>query len=296
MAIATQILDKKISPFPFKTEFRPRDITFWQDIPPASVPKPLPTMYDLPSENPEEPGVPDQFHDFQADLLSESYHLNDYSAEQILTAADLNLYFDSKNPQWYKRPDWYAVVGVPNLYHGQDLRSSYVVWDEGVAPFIVVELLSPSTEAEDLGRTKENSGEPPPKWKVYEQILKIPYYILFDKRTDKLQGFRLINGKYQPLDLVKERLWIPELKVGLGLWQGIYQGSKRQWLRWYDATGHWIPTPLEHEQQAKEQERFAKEQERRAKEQERFAKEQERRAKERLAAKLRELGIDPDTI
>jgi hypothetical protein len=29
----------------------------------------LPTMYDLPSENAEEMGLPDEFHDFQPDLL-----------------------------------------------------------------------------------------------------------------------------------------------------------------------------------------------------------------------------------
>jgi hypothetical protein len=32
----------------------------------------LPTMYDLPSENPEEPGLPDEFHDFQPQLLRET--------------------------------------------------------------------------------------------------------------------------------------------------------------------------------------------------------------------------------
>ena len=29
----------------------------------------LPTMYDLPSENPEDPGLPDDFHPLQAFLL-----------------------------------------------------------------------------------------------------------------------------------------------------------------------------------------------------------------------------------
>ncbi len=32
----------------------------------------LPTMYDLPSENAEEMGLPDEFHDFQPDLLRET--------------------------------------------------------------------------------------------------------------------------------------------------------------------------------------------------------------------------------
>ncbi len=28
-------------------------------------------MYDLPSENPEESGLPDEFHDWQGDILGE---------------------------------------------------------------------------------------------------------------------------------------------------------------------------------------------------------------------------------
>jgi len=46
-------------------------------------------------------------------------------------ASDLNLYYDPLNTGWYKRPDWFAVVGVSRLYQGQDLRLSYVLWQEG---------------------------------------------------------------------------------------------------------------------------------------------------------------------
>ncbi|MBE9205653.1 hypothetical protein IQ244_03830 [Nostoc sp. LEGE 06077] len=53
-----------------------------------------------------------------------------------------------------------------------------------------------------------------------------------------------------------------------GLWQGTYQGIERLWLRWYDANGNRIPTPVEQESQKAEG----------------------------LAAKLRELGIDPNQI
>jgi hypothetical protein len=60
-----------------------------------------------------------------------------------------------------------------------------------------------------------------------------------------------------------------------------------------------VPTPQEAElqqRQAKEQALLEKEQERQGKEQALLEKEQERQAKERLAAKLRELGINPQTI
>ncbi|MEQ8467250.1 MAG: hypothetical protein RIC07_27245, partial [Coleofasciculus sp. E1-EBD-02] len=36
-----------------------------QTDPPLSPRQTLPTMYDLPSDNPEEPGLPDEFHFLQ---------------------------------------------------------------------------------------------------------------------------------------------------------------------------------------------------------------------------------------
>ena len=39
-------------------------------------------------------------------------------------------------------------------------------WQEGTAPYLVVELLSPGTEHEDLGHTDRKQDEPPTKWKV----------------------------------------------------------------------------------------------------------------------------------
>ena len=60
-----------------------------------------------------------------------------------------------------------AVLGVSRLYEQQDLRLSYVVWQEGVKPFIMVELLSPGTEKE-LGQTLRDVEQLPTKWQVCE--------------------------------------------------------------------------------------------------------------------------------
>jgi hypothetical protein len=65
-----------------------------------------------------------------------------YAPEQVFTASDLNLYYDPRHTNWYKRPDWFAVVGVSRLYEERDLRLSYVMWQEGVRPLVAVELLS----------------------------------------------------------------------------------------------------------------------------------------------------------
>lgn len=251
--------------------------------PPLSPRETLPTMYDLPSEDPEELGLPDEFHNLQPQLLSATLRLRNYSRDYIFTGTDLNLYYDVRHPQWYKRPDWFLVVGVSRLYDEIDLRSSYVIWQEGVDPFVVVELLSPGTEKEDLGEYAElverggslsvnpepgritdtdievgndqKIKNPPRKWEVYEQILRVPYYVVFSRYTNRLRFFQLTGGHYQEQVLNSDhpRIWISEFELGLGLWQGEFEGVTRQWLRWYDNQGNWIPTDAERATQAEAQ-------------------------------------------
>lgn len=243
----------------------------------------LPTMYDLPSEDLEESGLPDEFHDLQPQLLSATLRLSNVASNQIFTGTDLNLYYDINHPLWHKRPDWFVGVGVPRLYDGRDLRLSYVLWQEEVSPTVIVELLSPGTEKEDLGQTESLDGEPPTKWEVYERILQVPYYVLYDRYSDTLRGYQLHEGRYQPIPIETNCIiWVPEFNLGLSLWQGEYQGITRQWLRWIDHSENWIPSPLEQSEQQRQQ------------------IEQQRQQLEakaaRLAEKLRELGIDPDDI
>ena len=264
------------------------------DLPQTDPPRPpretLPTMYDLPSEDPEEPGLPDTFHYQQPSLLQETFRPPDYPPERFFAAGDLNLYFDVHHPLWHKRPDWFVVLDVPNLYEERDLRLSYVVWQEGVMPFAVVELLSPGTEKEDLGRSLRAVDTPPGKWEVYEQILRVPYYLVYSRYTGEFQAFGLQAARYRPLPLEAGRLWLPEIRLGIGPWEGRYRDVEYRWLRWYDADGQWIPTDAE--RQAAEFQRA--EQESQRAEQERQRAEQEKRRAERLAERLRSMGIDPD--
>lgn len=270
-----------------------------QTDPPRSPQETLPTMYDLPSEDPEELGLPDEFHLWQAELLSQTFCPPTYAVERVFVSSDLNLYYDPQNTGWYKRPDWFAVVGVSRLYQGQDLRLSYVLWQEGVRPVVVIELLSPGTEDEDLGRG-EPQGKQPGKWQVYEQILGVPYYVTFNRYNDELRTFQLVGNRYQAIKSLAGRLWIPELELGIALWQGEYRGALRQWLRWYDAKGNWIPTEAGRERQQKEQAQQQVKQERQQRElaeQQREVAEQQREVAERraemLAQRLRELGLEP---
>jgi Uma2 family endonuclease len=210
--------------------------------PPAET---LPTMYDLPSENPEEFGLPDEFHDFQPKLLRETCRPDPTPAIDIFIGADLNLYYDGRHPQWYKRPDWFLCLGVSAADRQADLRWSYVVWQESVNPFLVVELLSPGTEDEDLGRKVRELGKPPVKWEVYERILRVPFYVVFDRYETELRVFTLVGGRYQQLERLEPRFWFEELEIGLAVWDGAYQGVEGKWLRWYDRDGQWIPTEAE---------------------------------------------------
>jgi uncharacterized protein (UPF0335 family) len=142
---------------------------------------------------------------------------------------------------------------LPRLYKGQDLRLSYVTWQEEFNPFVVVELLSPGTEDEDLGETESEPGRPPTKWDVYEQILQVPYYIIFSRYTNELQAFQLVDGRYEAMDITSERLLIPDLGLNLGLWYGSFQNITRLWLRWYTLSGELIPVSDEQLILAKEQ-------------------------------------------
>ncbi|MEB3182500.1 MAG: Uma2 family endonuclease [Nostocaceae cyanobacterium] len=244
----------------------------------------MPTMYDLPSELVGESGLPDEFHIFQPRLLSETCQIVNYPETEILLATDLNLYYDPRHPLWYKRPDWYMVLGVARGLQQQELRLSYVVWQEGVDPFLVVELLSPGTEAEDLGQTLREVNQPPTKWEVYERILRVPYYVVYDRYQNNLRAFRLNGTRYEPVSLAEGRFWLAEIELGLGLWQGSYEGITGLWLRWYNASG-WIPTAVEKSQQVELQ--LA---------QERQRAEAERQRADRLAQLLRAQGIDPDNL
>jgi Putative restriction endonuclease len=287
----------------------------------SSTPKNvLPTMYDLPSEHPEDSGLPDLFHLWQSRGLEYTFIPGNHPLDRVFVASDLNLYFDVNHPQWYKRPDWFAVVDVDRLYQQQELRKSYVIWQEEVSPFVVVELLSPGTENEDLGQTVRGRGQPPTKWQVYEQILRVSYYIVYDGATNILRAFVLAGDRYQESILTEPRVWMPEIELGLGIWYGSFEGLERFWLRWYDADGNWIPTPEEREEQQRQEKEIAQqqveiaqqqteqqrqekelaqqqaEQQRQEKELAQQQAEQERLRAERLAEMLRQMNIDPDEL
>lgn len=102
------------------------------------------------------------------------------------------------------------------------------------------------------------------KKQLYQDTFRTPDYFWFDPNTLEFMGFHLVDGEYQSLEPNNQgHLWSQQL----GLYLGIHQGQ----LRFFTTEGQLVPTPEE-------------------------VAERETQRAERLAAKLRELDIDPDTI
>jgi Uma2 family endonuclease len=106
----------------------------------------------------------------------------------VYVTGNLFLYYAQGNPRAVVAPDVFLVKGVPK---GQ--RRTYKLWEEGRVPSLVIELTSDSTRDEDLSKKKlcyERLG-------VEEYFLHDPYQ---DYLNPALQGFRLLNGRYQRID------------------------------------------------------------------------------------------------
>jgi Uma2 family endonuclease len=102
------------------------------------------------------------------------------------------------------------------------------------------------------------------KKQLYQDTFRTPDYFWFDPYTLEFQGFCLMSGQYQLLEPNNQgHLWSQQL--------GLYLGIHQEQLRFFTPEGNLVPTPEE-------------------------AAEKETQRAERLAAKLRELNIDPDTI
>ena len=114
---------------------------------------------------------------------------------------------------------------------------------------------------------------------------------IYDRYENNLRAFEISVSGYKPIPLSEQRFWIQSLGLGLGLWQGVYQGTEGLWLRWYDQTG-WVQTLAE----MAEAERQRAEAESQRAEAESQRAEAERHRADRLAEYLRSQGLDPDNL
>jgi len=155
----------------------------------------------------------------------------------------------------------------------QKQNRSYFVWEFGKTREVAIEIVS-NRKGKELGAKKDD----------YARI-GVAYYAVFDplqqiQEPEQMNGallrvYALFAGKYVEL---KEPSWLETVGLGLTLWSGTFEDQPGLWLRWCDNPGQVIPTGGE------------------SSDLERQKAESERQKAARLAERLREMGVDPDTI
>lgn len=207
----------------------------------------------------DEPPLETELHLRQIILLFKCLEWLWRDRNDFYAAGNLTIYYSphQRKSEHFRGPDFFVVLGTE-----RKTRKSWVVWEEyGKYPNVILEILSESTANTDKDLKK----------KIYQDTFRTPDYFWFDPYTLEFAGFHLVDGEYQPLQANEQgHLWSQQL----GLYLGIYEGL----LRFFTPVGELVATPEELAEQAEER------------------IEQVEQKAERLAAKLRELNIDPDTI
>ena len=215
-----------IQPFPGLTEAEMRD--FGLTWPPTQ--DELPYSDGMPMES--------NYHVLQMYLLIETLKLYWAGREDVFVGGNMFVYFSPKQERShdFRGPDFFVVQGVQHRE-----RKSWVVWEEGKGPDVVIELLSDST----ADRDKEE------KKLVYQDRLRVPEYFWFDPYTSELAGFALHDGVYRPIAPdAQGRLLSAQVQLALTRWEGTYSDEYNCWLRWATLDGALLPTAEEKATQA----------------------------------------------
>jgi len=189
--------------------------------------------------NPDYPssdGKPMAETDWHRDLmltLIQTLEIHFRADPEVYVSGNLLVFYEPGNKRRHISPDVLVVRGVPKT----PKRLNYLTWEEGKAPDVVIELTSKTTRSEDVRKKKD----------LYRDVLRIPEYFLFDPLQDYLkpsmQGFRLADGEYVPIEPSHGRLRSEVLGMDLER-----EGNA---LRLRDhATGRLIPTAWERAERA----------------------------------------------
>ncbi len=187
-----------------------------------------------------------------------------YHGQRVYISGNLLVFYEQGNRRRHVSPDVFVVRGVDS-----HIRDNYLIWEEGRAPEVVIEVTSRTTRREDRIR----------KMALYRDTLRVREYFLFDPYGEwldpPLQGYRLRNGVYQPIRPHHGRLVSQVLKLHLE--------RDGQMLRlWEPRSKAWLPTKDDRlQQQAQEHE----EAERRIKQEAKARNEAERRIEQETKAR-----------
>jgi Uma2 family endonuclease len=228
----------------------------------------------------DEPEMESSQHYFQLMLLMICLQRLWTDRDDFFIGANLTIYFSPemvKNKD-FRGPDFFLVKNVlPNP------RRSWVVWEEDDRfPNVIIELLSDSTASVD--RTK--------KKQIYQDRFQTQEYFWFSPDTLEFEGFRLVDGIYEPIELSEQGWrWSEEL--------GLFLGVRNRVLRYFQLDGTLVPTPQEAELQERSRTERAEQRANIATQQASMANQQaieERQRKQQLMDYLRSIGVDPEQI
>ena len=193
---------------------------------------------------------------------------------QYCIGQDCGIYWRLTDPpeKGAEAPDWFYVPNVPPLLNGL-VRRSYVLWQEYIAPLIVLEFASGNGSEE-----RDNTPITGKFW-VYEQAIRVPFYGIYEVTKGTVEVYHLVDGHYERLAANERGHYvIAAMGVELGIWQGQYENMELPWLRWWDSQGNLLLTGNERSQQLE------------------FQLQQQRQRAEQLAERLRQMGVNPDEV
>jgi hypothetical protein len=197
----------------------------------------------------------------------------------VLVAADNLIYPEEGNPRLCTAPDVYVAFGRPPGHRG-----SYKVWEEdGTFPQVIFEVLSPNNTQREMDA----------KQAFYlEYGAEEDYVIDPDRRgvTIRVRSRRRFREADDPASFVSPRLGIRFRWEADGELVVLRPDGSR--MLTFQEVGRLRD---EAERRAEDEKKRASRERRRADTME-AQRDSERESKEKLAAKLRELGIDPDAI
>ncbi|MGF1514346.1 MAG: Uma2 family endonuclease [Elainellaceae cyanobacterium] len=192
-----------------------------------------PTQTDLPYSDGEP--MESQRHQFQMELLINALLPWLDQRDDGYIGGNMFVYYSLEQVRQrdFKGPDVFVALGVPK---GE--RLSWVCWEEGKTPDVIIELLSASTAATDKGEKKA----------IYAAQLHVPEYFWFDPyNPDDWAGFRLQGSTYTSITLETDRLNVQSLSLSLIRWRGTFKGIEATWLRWATSDGALLLTTEEQE-------------------------------------------------
>ncbi|AFY30585.1 Uma2 family endonuclease [Calothrix sp. PCC 7507] len=201
-----------------------------------NLPRYLPSAEELPDS--DETPVDNELQELIPGLLKAILLILWAERMDWFFSIDMGIYYHPDQPAIV--PDGFLSLGVERFYD-EELRPSYVLWEEKVVPSLVLEVVSKTYRKEYTTKLDEYAD------------LGILYYVIYSsrrRRKPRLEVHKLVNDKYELQ--AGNPVWLPEIGLGIGCDRGNYSGVTREWLYWYDESGKRYPTPYEKIQQTEQ--------------------------------------------